>query len=116
MVGIQLEEFVAETISQVIRGVAAAIEEADKQDAKVNPRTGPSQATKGRWDMVTGTPIQEIEFDVAVTTSGVAKTKGRIEVFVGPVALSSTGQSDAATQAVSRVKFCVPIRLPVGER
>ena len=62
---LQLRDFVAETIKQVIDGVAAAQQHAVKKGAVVNPR--PSRYN---------TPLQSISFDVAVTAAKGTKTQG----------------------------------------
>ena len=107
MAQISLQEFVTETLNQVIRGVAEAKPDAEKHRAEVNPQMRGVPRTDSR-----GRLIQEIEFDVAVTTSDATKTKGGIGIVVGPLALGSAGQSDAMNQSVSRIRFSVPISLP----
>jgi hypothetical protein len=54
----------------------------------------------------------DLEFDVAVTAQEGTATKGGIGVFAGAIGLGSQGQSTAANQTVSRIKFAVPVLLP----
>lgn len=110
----QLEDFVSETIRQIIAGTAAAMKHAEELGAAVNPantKYGSPGETQIR-DRSSMAPIQQIEFDVAVTTTSGTETKGGIGIVAGPFAVGSTGKSDAATQSLSRVRFSVPIQLP----
>jgi hypothetical protein len=100
---LQLRDFVAETIKQVIDGVATAQVYAVKKASVVNPRTHPSS-----------TPIQSISFDVAVTAAKGTTTQGGIAVFTGFIGLGSKGQSDKSNETINRIQFSVPVILPIG--
>ena len=58
-------------------------------------------------------PIETIEFDVAVTVTEGTQTKGGIGVFMGAVGLGSQGQSSNQNASVTRIKFSVPLVLPI---
>lgn len=113
----ELREFVAESLRQLIDGVAVAQEYATENDAKVNPTNIFYRADQGVikiQDRETGALVQEVNFDVAVTATDGTKTKGGIGVFVGAVGLGSQGQSEASNQSISRIRFSVPLALPVA--
>jgi hypothetical protein len=101
---LQLRDFVAETIKQVIDGVTIAQEYATGKKAIVNPRTS-------RY----GDPVQSISFDVAVTAAKGTKTQGGVAVFSGVFGLGSKGQSEKNNATVSRIQFSVPIALPPSD-
>ncbi len=104
-----LEEFVTESLVQLVEGVSTAQLRIHK-GATINPK---QRSTKPRSvEYGTGIPVQEIEFDIAVTVDEGKQTKGGIGVVAGVFALGSQGQSSAATQSVSRIKFSVPISFP----
>ena len=112
----ELSEFVAESLRQIIDGVTLAQEYASRKGATVNPNNMWYRADQGVvkiQDRETGAFIQEVNFDVAVTATDGTKTKGGIGVFVGTVGLGSQGQSEAVKESVSRIKFTVPLALPV---
>jgi hypothetical protein len=111
---VELKDFVSETLRQIIGGVREAQKLAAEHGGKVVPDKIAFRTDQGLqlWDKRDGTPIQMIEFDVAVTTTEGTTTKGGVGVFVGPVGLGSQGQSNASNQSISRIKFCVPIALP----
>ncbi|HEY3040639.1 MAG TPA: hypothetical protein VGJ66_18010 [Pyrinomonadaceae bacterium] len=100
---LELRDFVAETIKQVIDGVVTAQQYATSKKAVVNPRTSRH-----------GEPVQSIAFDVAVTAGKGAKTQGGIAVFTGVLGLGSKGQSEKTSESVNRIQFSVPLALPVG--
>jgi small neutral amino acid transporter SnatA (MarC family) len=52
---------------------------------------------------------------VAVTATDGTKTKGGIGVFVGAVGLGSQGQSEELKQSMSKIKFTVPLALPISQ-
>jgi hypothetical protein len=115
---IKLEDFVSETIKQIISGVITAQEYAKEKNAKVNPRGLTFRTDQGEvrlWHASTGQVAQDLDFDVAVTTIEGKATKGGIGVFVGPIGVGSQGQSHGTNSSESRIKFKVPILLPLQE-
>jgi hypothetical protein len=110
----KLEEFVSETFRSIIDGVRSAQRHAKDVGAEVAPR-GATSALRSYRDGV-DEPIQLVEFDVAVTSSEGAETKGGVGVFLAPLALGSQGRSEAQNVSVSRIKFAVAIVLPDQDR
>lgn len=112
----ELKDFVSETIRQIVAGTVAAQVHAEEHGASVSPADMRYKGTTGGdqllWNQQDGTPIQKVDFDVAVTTTEGTQTKGGIGIFVGPVGLGTQGQSDATNQSVSRIRFWVPLQLP----
>lgn len=110
----KLQDFVAETLKEIINGVAEAQVHYAEKGGSVNSRDLRFRNMEGfqMYDVETGQPAQMIEFDVAVTTVEGTETKGGIGVFVGPVGLGSQGRSDASNTSSSRIRFSVPIFLP----
>jgi hypothetical protein len=111
----KLKDFVAETLKEIVDGVADAQYHWSQKGGSVIPggleysdKAGPGAL----YDVPSGRPVQVIEFDVAVTTEEGTGTEGGIGVFVGAVALGSKGKSDASMTTVNRIKFSVPVLLP----
>jgi preprotein translocase subunit SecB len=112
----QLDEFISETISQIIKGVRDA-QEREKtlrrpglpQDlqAGINPRNIVIENSVTR-----PSGHQNIEFDVALTVESGAKTKGGISVLANVIKAGISKESDTSNSAVNRVKFVVPVVLP----
>lgn len=110
-----LEEFVAETIKQIISGISKTHVHAKEKGATVNPRLACTIYSGNKGRVEPRSPIHSVEFDVAVTTTEGKGTKGGIGIFVGPVGLGSKGQSESSNTSMSRIKFSVPIVFPTQD-
>lgn len=112
----ELKDFVSETIKQLIDGVVVAQEYASTKGAKVNPqllfRTDQGMQM---WEKKTGQPAQSIEFDVALTASEGSKAQGGVGVMIGVFGLGTKGQLEESNQKINRIKFSVPVSLPIIE-
>lgn len=111
----ELKDFVAATLINIVEGIQLAQERFKGTPAVVNPELRSSHGREGSFHPGTGTFVQEVEFDVAVTTTETTGTKGSIGVFAGAIGVGSQGQSDAGKTQLSRIKFTIPILLPRGE-
>ncbi len=111
---VQLEDFVAESLSQIVKGVTAAQQNIKSTGALINP-VGSYVFKDNRGQQIDlnfkPTP-QVIEFDVAVTATSGDKAKAGIGVFIGSVGLGLQGESDIISSTVNRIKFSIPIYLP----
>lgn len=109
-----LQEFIKQTLVQIVKGTAEAQTEIAQIGGVVNPlglSFAPSQM-QGRRYTGDHNITQDVTFDVAITASEGSGTKGGIGVVVGAVALGSQGRSDKAVEAVNRIQFTVPVLLP----
>jgi hypothetical protein len=116
----ELSDFVARSLSDIVEGVEKAQSSASESGAAINPQvsrifaksqTGGTNLALG-WTK-TGGLIHLVEFDVAVTAAEGKKTKGGIGVIAGVFALGSQGESHESNSAISRIKFKVPISFPL---
>lgn len=111
---IELEDFIKKSLVQIMVAVKSAQTEIEDSGGTINP-TGlkfwPKQLTGEKFNS-DGNITQNVHFDVAVTALEGKGTKGGIGVFAGAVGLGSQGESNASSQAVSRIKFSVPVLLP----
>jgi hypothetical protein len=122
----KLQEFVNETLREIISGVKEAQMFAKDNGAVVNPQesgarkdkksytdvplsNGPKDARD--WRQV---PIQDIDFDVAVTSTDASETQAGAGIFVAAFGFGVKDKSDTSNSCVSRIKFSVPIALPAG--
>ena len=113
----ELDEFVAKTLEQIIKGVAGAQDAVRRRDANavINPSVG-SALPPDRLDEGTGTLVQEVSFDVAVTVSESGKSGAGLQVGAFGVGGKMGGGSKRARSEVSRIKFMIPVVLPEGKR
>ncbi len=93
--GIDLEEFIEETMHKVMNGVRKVTEKVGLQDENGNFIAG---INIGRKDT-------SVDFDVALTVSQDAKGGGGLKIAV----LVLEGTVTTATQSVHRIKFSVPV-------
>jgi len=99
----KLEDFISETLNQIVAGVKTAQEHTKGTGAKINPSHGrPS------------TNPQPVDFDVAVTTTEGTNKKGGLGVFVYGIGIGAQGAKDISNQSISRIRFQVPVQLPPG--
>lgn len=97
----KLEDFISETLQQIINGVEKSQAATYKSLAIINPVGRASQLS-----------VQTVEFDVALSEMKSKKAKGVIGVFFPPVGVGSQGQSDTSNISTNRIRFSVPLILP----
>lgn len=107
-----LQTFVKLTIIQICDGVDDAANEVKSRGALVNPNGTYNDGNATYVNPERPRTVQNVEFDVAVTTIEGTGTEGGIGVMVGSIGLGSKGKSDTSKSSTSRVKFTVPISLP----
>ncbi|HYC49529.1 MAG TPA: hypothetical protein VEB19_00345 [Gemmatimonadaceae bacterium] len=104
-----LEDFVATTLEQVVRGVQRA-QKSVCSLARINPQVeGHPVNTR---DYKTGTLLRDVEFDVAVTVTESAKSGANLSVGIPWMKGGVDGGSDSSNSAVSRVRFSLPVAFP----
>lgn len=111
MEAMKLQDFVSETLKQIINGVKEAQEGAEKAGAIISPDSHLTYENK-KYLFCSGRLVEHVEFDVAVTTSKGKETKGGLGIFVAGIGLGTQGKSDASSISVSRIKFSLPLVLP----
>jgi hypothetical protein len=116
---VELKDFIARALSDIIGGVQAAQASLGDLGAFINPQLSTSPAalhTQHRLVSTKGQLVQMVEFDVAVTASSTTGNKGGIGVVAGMFAMGGQAQSSQEKQALSRLKFSVPISMPYGDK
>jgi len=110
----KLDQYVEETIKQIIDGVGAASAYATSKGASVNPiAVGGDNArlfVRGK-DLV---PVHELEFHVAVSVTE-SQSASTPEITVGSITQGSSGSNSEAINSSNTIKFSIPIALPVGQ-
>ena len=111
-----LEDYIAETLRQIVSGVAKSQQLTADLGAEVNPKMHSNSTVNSALGIIptgnSGVYAQLVHFDVALTVKEGTGTKGGIGVASGIVNLGSTGQSSNENTAVNHVKFAVPLALP----
>ena len=105
-----LEEFVSETMRQIIAGVKKA--QAGEDGANVNASFPDTLGSNLSFNPAYGT-FSRVDFDVALTAEQSGQVGGGLKVW-GLESAEAGGKTSA--QTVSRVVFAVPLRLPDGDQ
>jgi len=116
---IELRDFVAESLKQVIDGVVAAQEYAKDKGASINPwglKHGlqSRQLEVARDSVYTEIP-QIIEFDIAITASEGGEAKATLGIFA-VVGLGAQATTQDNNTTANRIKFSVPVLFPQQKR
>jgi hypothetical protein len=106
---LDLEDFVATSLEQIVKGVKRAQDAVLETGAKINSKV--NKLTELR-DHQTGISMQYVEFDLAVTASDSTKTGGGLKAGVAVLSANFGGGSDSQHSSVTRIKFTVPLVLP----
>ncbi|MER9174592.1 hypothetical protein NKH72_13465 [Mesorhizobium sp. M0955] len=104
-----LDEFISETLRQILSGVSKAQEtEIGKNVNAAFPGVlGSNLSVLPDFGV-----FARVDFDVAVTAESSVGGKGSIRVW----GLGAEGGKDSRSQTVSRVVFALPLRLPDGDQ
>ena len=110
----ELKEFVSQTLVQIFEGVVTAQTELSANGIKINPDIWNNSTAQKEGKLLdpTMSPIEEVQFDVAVTASDSAGAKAKIGVLSGIVGGSMEGKGEKSKELVNRIKFSVPISFP----
>ncbi len=113
----QLDEFIQQTLTQIVQGVAKTQQELSKDGHEVNPH-GLDFDKDGRAFRVAGgnnpkwASVQIVSFNVAVTASEATEKGGEAGVSVMGIGGGLGKHTETATSSVSRIEFQVPVVLP----
>ncbi len=109
----ELKDFVAGTHTQIIDGVKQAQEYAKDQGAAINPSgQAHDKGVRIVTNYITPDILQEVSFDVAVSTSEGGDLKAGIGIFVGGLGVGTQATSEDRSEELSRIQFKVPLLLP----
>lgn len=114
----KLEDFISESIIQIISGVKKAQDYAENNNASVNSISLQQGKSTGDsyYDSKTLRPAQVIDFDVSVTTKEDEQTTGKAGVFVSVFKLGVEGKEGVENLMSNRIKFSIPIMLPTQNK
>jgi len=112
---IKLEDFVADGLAQIIRGVKRAQEMVEDTGATISPlmRNTTDATSVGNAEGLGGQPCYKVAFDVAVTVNEESGTSGGVGVVAGIFAVGGQEKSSDAYAKSSRIQFSVPVVLPL---
>lgn len=109
----ELKDFIKQTIEQIVEGVVEAQALIQKHDAYVNP-VNFSYTIDGKHNNSRYSLPQNVLFDIGLTSSTKEGSSEGIGVFLGSINLGKKNEDSVESIAVTKVKFSVPLALPVG--
>ena len=113
-----LKDFIKETVKAITSATHELQSELAATGAIVNPPTtsGSSDTFEVSGTLHTMRRVQNIEFDLALTTSSSTSGGGKAGVKVFVVEASAGASQTRTNEEVSRVKFSVPLALPPSDQ
>lgn len=110
-----LQEFVRTTLVQITRGVQDAQTSVRENGGYVSPPSHSPVKNEAHFDNLhDGQVVFLVDFDVAVTVNETTGTNAEAKLKVGGLlSLGAGGKSGDSHESVSRIKFKVPLALPV---
>lgn len=111
-----VRDFVSSTIDQVMQAVSDSQTSARALGGYVNPtaHTLPKEGAKHIGLTATGQAIFMIDFDIAVTIGAESGADGGAKLQVASIiSVGAKGRVTDKSESTSRVRFAVPVTLPV---
>jgi len=110
----QLKDFISETLSQLIDGVVEAQAKVQASGGRVSPHVRTPNDPKSLYGRTNDQlPVIFVDFDISVEAQETKGTKGGIGVVTGMFNLGSGGESRENRQSMNKIKFSIPVALPL---
>lgn len=116
----ELKDFVATTLSQIVEGIKQAQSDVQDTGALINPTPFSDKVHKiaesgGGIFTVSGDYAQFIEFDIAISSIEIEGKKEGIGVIAGALNLGSSNQRSGQNMSENRIKFKTLVVFPRGQ-
>jgi len=113
-----LEDFVAQALAQITKGIQKAQNEVADTDAWINPAGYGLPKAEQRVELSEGVfaYIHDVEFDVAITVSDEKKAGAGASIDVYVAKIKAGGDVAHENTEVSHVSFSVPVVWPQSVR
>lgn len=107
-----LKDFVAESLKQIIDGVLEAQKYSDENGGCIAPVVVVKEPRGGGYTLKSSV----VEFDIAVTAQKSAEREGKAVIVIPYFGMGGKLASGEQSATVSRVKFEIPVVLPTQNR
>lgn len=114
----QLKEFIHQSLTQIVKGIANAQKDVLETGARINPSTTEAENSK---TPILNDPInkgfsalQNIEFDVAITVTEGSEDKIGGGLKIAAFGIGGETKAENKNSTISRLKFTVPMIFPVS--
>ena len=120
---VKLEDFISQSLIQIINGVKAAQAHAKEHNAEIisnrmntiNSSSG-STVYMDQNEYIYPQVFQSIEFDIAVTASSHGGIKGGMGIVIPVIGIGYNATKTNENSSISRIKFSIPIVLPMQNK
>lgn len=102
----ELEQFISQTLSEILKGVQNAIAATRDTKGVINP-------CWGGVDDIGQQHVQDVKFDIAVTVSDKSTASAGGGIKVVGLSLGASGGEEFQSSHISRIQFTIPIVPPV---
>jgi hypothetical protein len=109
---IRLDNFIAQTIKEIIDGVQSAQEYAKTKGARVNPDVVWEDEQPFVLTDMHKPHASSIDFDVVLTIGDDDKAQGGIGVFAASFGLGVKGETKEYAESVNKIRFQILVQLP----
>lgn len=110
----ELKHFISETLSQLIDGVVDAQSKVQSSGGRVSPHVRTPHDSKSIYGITNDKlPVVFVDFDISIEAQEGTGTKGSVGVVAGIFALGSHGESRESSQSSNKIKFSIPVALPL---
>lgn len=111
----ELDEFIKETLCQIVKGVVLAQDATKNHGAIINPKdygtdTAIYTSREGREFAV-----QKVDFELGLTEISNNEKKTGIGVMFNSVGIGFDRKNSGENSSISNIKFSIPIKLPCNE-
>lgn len=110
----ELKTFISETLTQILEGVTDAQSKTAQTGGRVIPHVRTPRESANLYGHTNDKlPVILVDFDVSVFAQEGTGTKGGIGITMGVLALGSKGESNQQQNSTNKIKFQIPIALPL---
>ena len=110
----ELKHFISETLTQLIEGVVEAQSKVQPSGGRICPYVRNPSDSKSLYGKTSEQmPVIFVDFDVSIEAQEGTGTKGGVGVVAGMFTLGSQGESKENRQSTNKIKFSIPVALPL---
>ncbi len=109
---VDIQEFVGESLRQIVAGVKRAQQEAQPLGARVNPSGLRAHLNQGEGYDELGRISRTVEFDIAVTVEHAKRGEAEGRLRLAVVGIGAHVGKELRDTTISRVRFSVPVLFP----
>lgn len=108
----ELKDFIKETLIQIVQGISEAQEALADTDCAINPSETRSGSYTTAFIKNKSRIVQDVDFNIALTSSSNSENKTGIGVMLGSIGLGGNHTSTDGNISNTNISFSVPVVFP----